>query len=195
MKRLHFLQCSRMIQTACEAPCTSTKFELISVLREYAISSYTEIRKHSQNALSIVLRRYPPSKFQVFQKMVETIYSATDESAIKGAVHVLKSAEIMGLYIYNMTFFAKYVLVAMDSQARHKASISQMFLNLHQKCMENFIGITNMVASTESREIASEIIVGPETITLALSEEKVARFKNDYENFVCQTNLGRRTFK
>ncbi|KAI8915629.1 hypothetical protein EDD86DRAFT_186399 [Gorgonomyces haynaldii] len=171
-------------------PTTDLVKKLMMKLFELSISKYAAVRKEAQDALNSALNFHAVVKFDVFREMLEKIplHGQTyDVDSYKGALYLLGTSFMKGLYLYKVAFTKQFFVRLLTSQTEDKQSILERLRYIYNDFMSRFSGLIfeNQI-NDQALEISKRVQVNPKRLQeqQALSQERTRVQEEEYTSLI-----------
>jgi proteasome activator subunit 4 len=127
-------------------------------LLEMSLGSYAEIRKVSQNALSLTMRSFNGSKALITPYILEALKPDTLADRMKGALYLLTHRSILAAVLRNWKYIPGFVMSICGAQHQDKLSIQELIRRVFLNYISAFNSFTfRVLVPNDLDSILSEI--------------------------------------
>ncbi|KAI9033800.1 hypothetical protein CLU79DRAFT_851017 [Phycomyces nitens] len=99
---------------------------LLQDILDLSLSSYAEIRKMSQNALSASARYFLGAKYMIMPTILEALEQKNDSNRMKGSLYLLTHKSLLMICLRDWKFISMFVLAICRAQHEDKPSIQEL---------------------------------------------------------------------
>lgn len=141
-------------------------------LFEMSVGSYAEIRKVSQNALSLTMRSFNGSKVLITPLILEALQPDTPADRMKGALYLLTHRSILAGVLRQWKYIPGFIMAICGAQHQDKLSIQELIRRVFLNYISSFNSFSFRILVPEGLDQVLATL-SPATVSSADFDSKV----------------------